>query len=178
MTSFNLRQLAIECARESNGNTGKGAELLLDRLQAQQPKFYAERVREAMKHWAQGQIQAARTSVRASQARGCSNSRSESPMVPGRSAPIHQGVSARSLEAVRDTWYDWPIAGVGALGEATRPDILKAAANYLSNSKTFGARGAFLQSIAKKLADDTTPVRKAVTLATLQRYADQHHVTR
>lgn len=162
-----LREIAKRVVKETQGDTANGARLLLERFSAELPDEYAERQLEVMTHWAQGYIGTVRSALRHRLA----------TIPSGKQSVPKQALGAASLRAVRDTWFEWVLPGGGYLGDATRVKILAAAAQYETTSVTSAARGLWLRTIAKNLPNDTTPVRKALTVVRLDRMAKECGVT-
>lgn len=162
-----LREIAKRVVQETQGDTTTGASLLLDRFSAELPDEYAERQLEVMRHWAQGYIATVRTGLR----------RRLATIPAGKQSIPKQALSAASLRAVRDTWFEWVLPGGGYLGDATKTKILEAAHQYETTSITSAARGRWLHTIANNLPDNSTPVRKALTVVRLDRMAKECGVT-
>ncbi len=125
-----LREILADVVKKTDGDTAKGAEMLLKRLRKQHAEFYKETARNVMLYWAQSQIRNARTALRSRIA--------SSPA--GQMSTPNQALSQDSMKASAASWFEWPVLPGVPLGEATQVDLFTAAASNERNGSTLMKR--------------------------------------
>lgn len=163
-----IESIVNECSLETAGDVNAAATLLLDVLRRSYQLFFAEMQKNAL-HAAATQL--IYRQAWANRSRIAAQAQSES----------QQLAAERSVAAFRSIalkWMDWPVLPGVPLKNAKKAHLDAASSKYLTDSKTYAARGNWLAAIAKKLRDDKTPVSDAMTEQEAAKLAKQFGVVK
>lgn len=161
-----LSQLAREVVDATEGDTFKGAEMLLQRLRADHPDLYEHYADRAMQQWAQLQIGQARREIRRYRPEACA----------GKVTISNTPVDGTSLRVVARTWFDWPVLPGIFLGNCTRSNLQQAIDKYEGDAAVYSSRAKWLESIQKLIPDDDAKVRTVLTNDRLAKLANKYGV--
>lgn len=162
-----LTKIAQAVLVEHGNDSEKASAAFLSALARELPAVYNQKQREAMGYWADRYISDARTELR-SEIADVGSAKPPPPMQP---------LGIESLKAFSYSWFNWPVNGK-LLGQAVRTDLLAAVQSYRRDAETILHRGNWLEAIAKKLPNDSTPVSKVLNEAAIAKLAAQHGVSR
>lgn len=182
MSNVILRKIATECIYAHDADTGSSAKAFLKRLEAEQPSVFERFLRDAALVSATQFIGQIRSTIR-------NNKQYQKNVTDRASSSIHatllkgresvQNSPMTNWDAVAEwSWFVWlvPFANK-TLGKCTQSDLTESAAQCLANSKTHRNNAEFLQTVAKYVTGKEL-VEDKLTVTRLQRYADQHNVTK
>ncbi len=159
--------IAMECIALHPGDANSAGAALQSRLSHQFPAFYAQEAADAMRHVCVGWVRDATSKSRAAACYGVSSEQ------PARTARNLSSDSASQF-AIGVMAY---MVGMTPLGEATKVELLSSADRRMKVSRTEAARGQFERTIAERLPDDTTKVKKALKERDIEKIARECGVT-
>jgi hypothetical protein len=162
-----IAELAADAVERTDGDTSRGARILIAVLKAEYREFYAMKADESMMLWAQNQIRGARSALRAR----ISNAPRGRMSVVGQSA-----LSAETLRDVATVYMSWPVLPGVLLANAMRDQLREATDKYRRDSSVYIRRAGWLDAIADALPDDDTPVSEAMNEKQVAALAAQFQV--